>query len=225
MKSVQARMIQGSSATDEITLISHNMDYFPIDRTVLVGASEYFAALLGPNFIEGTETEFILDNTDGETIRAIIEFLQTDCIKFTEANVKKFLEIAIGVRFERLEEHCWQFYVSRLSVCNCVQTFILSDKYSNFDIRQKALNVICKCFAIMPTAEIQKLEYQVLKEILKYDDFRAHEKLVFSRLLEWFQHKKADRKKFMSELLGFIRLEFIPYQVRVDTYIIISIYQ
>lgn len=115
----------------------------PIHRVVLTAASKYFLALLGPNFEEGSKTEFVLDDTDGETFKAIVDFCYTGRINLTEENVTKYLAIASSVQFDLLEEKCWQFYAANLIVANSVSTLIVAEKYSNADLRRKAFDLIC----------------------------------------------------------------------------------
>lgn len=57
--------------------------------------------------------------------------------------------------------------------------------------------------------------HELLGEILKCDDIKAPEVLVFHRLMEWFQNNKKERKRYMSQLLELIRLEYITPEVRI----------
>lgn len=185
---------------------------------VLAASSKYFTAALGPNFKEANKSEFVLDDTDGETVKAIVDFCYTGHINLTEENVEKFLTIASSIQIDLLEEKCCQFYNDKLGVNNCVNTLIVADKYSAPNLRQTAIDMVCKSFEEIPSADIQRLDHRLLKEILKCDKIQANEELVYQRLLEWFHCEDGEHVQQMPELLKLIRLKHIPLQVRIDTH-------
>lgn len=186
---------------------------FLIHRVILTASSKYFTAALGPNFQEGSKSEFVLDGTDGETVKAIVDFCYTGHIDLTEENVLKFLAIASSVHLDLLEEKCCRLYDDKLGVTNCIGTLVVADRYSKVGLRQRALDVVCEFFEMVRTEDIQKLDNRLLQEILKSDKIHATEELVFKRLMEWLDCEGDERKQYMAELLKHIRLEYIPTQV------------
>lgn len=186
-----------------------------IHRAVLTASSKYFAAALGPNFREGSKSEFNLDGIDRAMVKSIVDFCYTGRIDLLEGNVEQFLAIASSREFDLLEEKCWIFYVEKLSITNCINTLMIADKYSNVSLRQKAFDVVCESFETVPEADIQQLEHRLLLEILECDKIQATEECVLQRVLKWFQIDMSEREQHMSELLKLIRLEYIPLQVRV----------
>lgn len=184
-----------------------------IHRSILTAVSKYFRAALGPHFQEGDETESTLEDTDGQTVKAIVDFCYTGRIELTEGNVTKFQAIASSIEFDLLEEKCSQFYAAKLSVDNSVDTLIIADKYSDVGLRQRALDLICESFETVPMQDIQRLGHELMQELLKCDKIQAPEELVFKRLFEWFKKNEEERKKHMPEMLKLIRLEYVPSQV------------
>lgn len=183
----------------------------------MTASSNYFTAALGPNFQEGSQNEFVLDDTDGETVKAIVVFCYTGHINLTEENVGNFLAIASSVELGLLEKKCVQFYNDKLSVTNAIATSMIADKYSAAELRQRAFGLICDSFEMVPTTDIQQLDYRLLCELLKRNELKATEALVFERLVEWFQSNEAEHKPHMPALLKLIRLEHIPPQVGLFT--------
>lgn len=186
----------------------------PIHRNILTASSKYFLASLGPNFQEGSKSEFILDDTDGETVKAIVDFCYTGRIDLTEENVEDFMAIASSVEIDLLEEKCCRFYAHKLNVTNSTNTLMVADKYNIADLRQRAFDFIFGSFEKVPTADIQRLDFRLLHEILKCDKIDATEELVFKRLLEWSQDEPTEREKHMPDLLKQVRLEHISSEVR-----------
>lgn len=180
----------------------------PIHRHILIAASKYFEALLGPSFYEGDHDEFTLYGVDGATLKMIVDFCYTGHISLTDENVGKILAIASSVQLDLLEAKCQQFYNNQLSVSNCVQKFS-----SSIDLHPRALDVICESFNILDTRDIQILAPQSLEDVLRCDQIEAPEELIFTRLMQWYQKAKAERKPHMPQLLKFIRLELISTKV------------
>lgn len=185
----------------------------PIHRVILTAASKYFAAALASNSQEDNESEIILQNTDGRTVKAIVDFCYTGHINLTEKNVEEFMKIASNVELDLLVEKCCRFYRDKLSPSNSISTLMIADKYNILELRRNAFDVICDSFETLPLTDIQSLDHRVLLEILKCDKIQASEELMFKRLLEWFHNKESERKQRMPQLLESIRLEYIPSQV------------
>lgn len=93
---------------------------------MLAAASKYFSVSLGPQ--EGRINEFVLDGTDGETVKAIVDYCYTGQVDLTEENVGKLLAIASSVELDCLQADCFQVYAAKLSVTNCVEAFMAADK-------------------------------------------------------------------------------------------------
>lgn len=185
---------------------------FPIHRVILTAASKYFAASLGPNFQGSQQEEFIFDETDFETLQAIVGYCYTGHIHLTEENVRTCLTIASSVQFDLLEETCCSFYARILNGTNCVDALIFADKFSYLELRDAALDWISENFEYVPATDIQKLDHPFLEKILKCDRIISSEELVFIRLLEWAEIE--ERKKYMPDFLKMIRLEHVSFEVR-----------
>lgn len=188
----------------------------PIHRVILTAVSKYFAASLGPNFVEGKHDEFTVEGVDGETLRVIIEFCYIGHINLTEENVKTFLIIASSVELDLLEEKCRAFYNEKLSARNAVEAFMIADKYSYADLRQRALNLICDKFRKVPMVEIQKLDHRQMRDLLKSENINSLEELIFDRVLDWWRNDMKNREAHLPRLLQLIQLKNIDFEVNIS---------
>lgn len=203
------------------TVLFYSYKYrFPVHTILLAVASKYFTVQLGPDFKDGGKSEFELEGFDGDTIKATVDYCYTGRINLTEDNVGTFLAIASRFQFDLLEAECCRFYEGNLSPTNCVDAFIVADKYSYANLRQQAVDLICRRFTIVPTEEIQRLGHRLLQEVLKSDKIQSTEELVVQRLMEWFHSSEVDRKPHMADLLNLIRLDLITSQVRFASHFI-----
>lgn len=176
-------------------------------------ASKYFGGLLGPNFQEAKPKEFVLDDSDGNTIKIVVNFCYTGKISLTEDNVEKCLAIASSAEIDLLENKCRQFFATKLGVTNSVNFLIIADKYRFADLRKQAFDLICDKFATVPASSTQKLSRQLLQEMLQCEKIQRYEDLPIKRLLEWFHSDEGERGVHMTELLKFIRLEQLTPEV------------
>lgn len=198
--------------------ISDSFNRFPIHHVILIAASKYFAASLGPNFQEANHNEFILDDTDGETVKMIVDFCYTGRINLTAENVGNMLAIASSVQLDFLEEKCRQFYDDHLNVNNSLATLLIADKYSYSALRKRALEFVCEAFETIPSTEIQNFHHSLVGELLKQSNINATEEVIFNRLLEWFNKSEIDRTEHMPDLLKLIRLKhFSPWVKSIST--------
>lgn len=126
----------------------------------MTAASKYFAASLGPNFQEGHYREFVSDDADFETLKAIVDYCYTGHIRLTEENVKTYLTIASSVELDLLEETCCSFYAEILTEANCVDAFVFADQFNFVKLRDAAMDSISEKLEFVPTTEIQKLDHR-----------------------------------------------------------------
>lgn len=67
--------------------------------------------------------------------------------------------------------------------------------------------------------EFYQLSADQLADLLKSDDLNVtSEQDVFHALMAWVQHEPASREKYVSDLLGLIRLPLLQPAVSLHTY-------
>lgn len=177
-----------------------------IHRVVLAAASDYFTA--APIFDGNNYSEFTLDAidaVDGQMIRMIVDFCYSGYIELTEDNVGTLIAVASYYQFDLLAEKCWQYRNDTLVVSNAVDVFLIADKYSNPDLREKAFALVCK----NPPSNFRKLDQRQLGDVLKSDLLEAKEDNLFTMLMDWYECDKEEGGKYMPTLLQHIRLEHI----------------
>lgn len=184
-----------------------------IHAFVLAASSKHFTARLEPHFQDSKKDEFLLKGTDGETVKAIVDFCYSGCINLTEQNVSKFMAIASSVDIDLLEEKCRRFYSDNLGVTNCIEALMVAN---SDELRQRALDIVCGNFGLLPASKINKLNGPLLHEILMSNKMHLAEDSVFQRLVEWFQCNEDERSQYMPELLKLIRLERAKPEVSFD---------
>lgn len=181
----------------------------------MMSSSSYFRALLGPNFEEGEDEEVTISNTDGPTLKNIINFCYTGNIKITNENIEQIIEAASYMNFDRIELKCQQFWIDTLATSNCVQIFSAADKYSFKNLRKISFDFICEHFEKVSDIELKKIGLSFFAELLKCDQIHAREEFIFHRMAEWVGYHETTRSKHVPELMKTIRLEKITQPVRL----------
>lgn len=181
----------------------------------MMSASNYFRALLGPNFKEGDDEEVTLSNTDGPTLRKIIDFCYTGKIKITNENIEQIIDRASYMEIVRIERKCEQFWIDTLATSNCVEIFLAADKYSFKDLRKISFDFICEHFEAVADIELKKIGVSFFSELLECDQICAREEFIFHRLAEWVGYQETARSKHVPELMKTVRLEKITQPVRL----------
>lgn len=184
----------------------------------MISSSEYFRALLGPNFKEGQEEKLTISDVDGPTLKAIINFCYSGKIQITEENIMQIVAAASHMAFDRIEQKCEQLWNESLATSNCLQIFSAADKYSFADLRKKSFDFICEHFEALDAGELQKINATFVSELLKCDQIHAREEFIFQRLAEWASYHETTRFKHVPDLLKSIRLEKISQPVSFEIF-------
>lgn len=198
--------------------ILENLFSFPVHRKLVARSSEFFKALLGPNFKEGAEDKITLKSVDGPTLKKIIHYIYIGQIELNKDNIENVLAAASGMEIVSLEEKCAEHLKESLTGENCLQTLILADKYNLLQLKANAFDLVCAKFENIPMADMMNVDSNILNDILKCDQIQAAETQIFNCVVEWVQQDETERAKFAPELLKLIRLEHMPTEVKLTIF-------
>lgn len=186
-----------------------------VHRLVMMSASKYFQALLGPHFKESQEEEVYIADIDGTTLKLIIDFCYTGQLQITDDNIAQIISAATAMELVVIEEKCQQFWTKILAASNCVGIFSVADRYSFLELRQRSRDMICEYFEEVSTSEVQTLTFSCFSELLKCDHLHAmwQEEFIFQRMTQWIDYDEINRSDFAPELFQLIRLEILAKPV------------
>lgn len=154
-----------------------------------------------------------MENIDGPTLKAIIQFIYIGHIDLNESNIASILAAAVDVELVPLQQECCEYLQKKLSVESCAKTLTLAVKYSFGQLITNALTLMAANFEKIPPAEIVQLDGNIFGDILKQDRIQTPETNIFDCLVKWLRTNQTDRAKFMPDLLKAIRLEHMPGEV------------
>lgn len=180
---------------------------------MIAQSSQYFEALLGPNFREGAQNEIVLQDIDGPTLRKIIEYIYCEHIALDVGNVEAILAAASSMELVSLEEKCAEYLATTLTPWNWFHVLTLADLYNCRGLKAKAMQFVSVNFQFIAKADIMQLDANDWIDLLRSDDIEATEAQIFSYLVDWHNQNIKQRAKHMPELLKLIRLSCLPGSV------------
>lgn len=182
----------------------------------MMAFSKFFSALLGPNFAEGSQDKVTLDDIDGVTLQAIVNYCYNRCIVVNEANVDRIIAAASAMAFPDIEEIVGQYWSTKLNVENCLEILAKSDTYSLQTLRKKALIYCAMEFDRLPSPDKLQIDGRVLQKLLKCEEFCVSEEKIFTFVVTWVEQNEKDRARFVQEILKMIRLKHITSRVNLS---------
>lgn len=178
----------------------------------MVSSSDYFHALLGPNFEEGTENEVLIGDINGQTLKSIIDFCYSGEIDIQANNVESILAAASKMAMLDIEKMCKQYLQRELSTETMVDAFMLADKYSLVELRHVSFFKLCRELDLATDSQFKKLTAPQLSKLLQSDYVAASEDDICRKVIGWIDHEES-RSNNAPDILKFIRLEHISVQV------------
>lgn len=86
--------------------------------------------------------------------------------------------------FVHIERGCEEFWCDNLAASNCVEIFVLADKFGFIELRRKSLAYICVLFKFVPEDDLKCLQFSNFPELLKCNEIHASEDSIFQRLVK-----------------------------------------
>lgn len=189
----------------------------PANRIVLSAASEYFSTLFTVNMLEKTQKKITMNEVDGETLQALINYCYSGQIKITAENVLKILSVASMFIFDKIKNECQKHLTEQLAVNpgSCLDVLQIAEKYSFDDLYAKSFEMIGKHFRnVVQKAAFSELPYPLFERILQSDKrIFAKEEEIFEAAMKWVNYDVDNRKEFTPEILKSIRLVHIDMEV------------
>jgi hypothetical protein len=126
----------------------------------------------------------------------------------TPDNAADLLKAASFMQIDCLQKRCEKSLVESLTTDNCVQLRQLAKQHNCGDLQDKAWEMMMANFSAVANLEVfQSLDVNELVEILADDDLNeTNESLVCEGAMKWIQADVAQRRHFLGNVLGCLRL-------------------
>lgn len=154
-----------SSRFCDITLFVNNR-IIKAHRNVLASNSPYFDSILKCHRI--VREQIVINCADVNSFNKILNYFYTGEITIDYSNVEELLKLADHFIVNKIIEHCIEFLGSKLSMENCLFTFLLTNRFKLKHLNSLVENWIAgNLEQVCNGAEILKLKPHELQEIFK----------------------------------------------------------
>ena len=190
------------------------------NRMILSCYSNFFETMFLSNFKERYEDPITMkesDHLDGNSIKALIEYMYSRRIEISSENVMLLLASADFLQMDEVKKFCFEFLENALSVNTCLQIVKTSTTYGSDSTLKLAFQFISDNFDKLVQEENYKnLEKDELDFFIgKLDRSKVQETLLFKAILKWIQHKD-DRKHEFPKLFRTVKISKLPSEFVAD---------
>lgn len=192
-----------------------------VHKCVLATASKYFDAMFSGHFKESSESEILLnDIPNDETLEMVLLAVYGGALRLDESNVLGILRISNLLQFNRIENECWEFILSRMEdeFDNSQEVLALADQLGQIYVYEQALHRVAYNFRhIRLQPQFQELDANLLFKLLSSDELRVNsEEDVVAALLDWINCDKEMRMRYLTSLIQAIRIPLLTKEVRIN---------
>lgn len=185
-------------------------------RVVLTAGSPYFRACFTSHgvFVESNDNNKILILDHISEVDAIINYIYTGKIDIIDTNYLSLLDSANQLELPKLVNLCGDFLLSRLDIDNCISIHYLAETYACVALASYAEQFIYRNFEhIISTDEFLNLAIERVLGYIGSDELSvSKEENVFDAIVRWINHDVNNRKQYVDNLIGKVRLELVSPQ-------------
>lgn len=187
-------------------------------KVVLSAATPYFNAMFTNSMLESSLDEVTLQEVDPSAVDELVNFIYGENLVVRVGNVHNLLSAASLLQITCVKDACVNFLMKKLHPENCLTVRNLADTFSCGELLDAANSFLEKNFVdVAQCDEFLQLNIKNLVEIIKKDDLNIRsEEQIFEAVLSWVKTKCDERKEFLPELLGNVRLPLLSPQYLSD---------
>lgn len=161
----------------DFTLVSSDGKEFPTHRFILAARCDFFHAMLSHNFKEGTTGRCEIDDMDGETLEAVLEYMYCNEVVSFKRIADKLLAAADKYRLVGLMKICENYLITTVNGESAARLMILADMHSTTALKNTVVKYIKQNYDNF-------VEFGGLREVTKYKKDLVQELLAKAGFVE-----------------------------------------
>ncbi|XP_022703630.1 kelch-like protein diablo isoform X3 [Varroa jacobsoni] len=188
-------------------------------RIVLSACSPYFHAMFTGELAESRQTEVTIRDIDEFAMELIVDFAYTSRIVVQESNVQMLLPAACLLQMTEIQEVCCEFLKRQLDPSNCLGIRAFADTHACRELLRIADKFTQHNFQeVMESEEFLLLPVNQLMDIISSDELNVRsEEHVFTAVMSWVKHNVTERRQYLGQILGHVRLPLLSPKYLVGT--------
>jgi len=180
-------------------------------RVVLSASSPYFEAMFSAGLVEEQKDSIQIHCIPSNTLQEIVDFIYTGQLSVTQENVQDLIVAADMLELKEVVLGCTKFLKRELHVSNAFGIYRFAKDHNCSELADLAKSLIDLNFPrMMSQEEFCELPKETLYEFLASEQLRVDsEYQVLQGVMRWINYDLPTRKRYVFELLSYIRLPLI----------------
>ncbi|XP_014662672.1 PREDICTED: kelch-like protein 8 [Priapulus caudatus] len=181
-------------------------------RVVLACCSRYFHVMFTSEMSERHSDLIPIKDIDESAMEALVEFAYTGRIALGVDSVQSVFYAASVLQLEVVCCACARFMIANLHASNCLGIRAFAEQHNHAALIAAADAFACEHFVdVALSEEFLNMSAMHLVHIIRSDDLNSPSEIeVYEAVMRWMGHDPSVRKKFLSIVLGRVRLPLLP---------------
>ena len=178
------------------------------NRLVLSCYSRYFEGMFKSKMKERYESVIEIQAVDGQTTKALIDFIYIGFITINNENVMLLLSGADYFQMQEVKQFCFEFLRSHVTSDNALNILKAATMYKNDPLKDEVEQYIGDNFEdVARTEDFKDLSKQSLTaRISSLDSNTVNVALIYQAIMSWTRHDEETRKLEFPELFKLLDL-------------------
>uniref|UniRef100_A0A1I7UBJ1 BTB domain-containing protein n=2 Tax=Caenorhabditis tropicalis TaxID=1561998 RepID=A0A1I7UBJ1_9PELO len=187
-------------------------------RYILAAASPYFKAMFTNRMVEMKKVKITLEELPLESMQIIVNYIYTDKISITVANVHELIFTATILQMDVIIGACQEFLTTKITSHNCLALHQFAETYNCSTLKSSTDDFAAEQFGcIRRSTDFRNISFQHLKRLLNRSDLNVtEEQEVFESIVYWVETEPDERVHHFPDLFETIRLHLIEWDYLCD---------
>jgi len=211
-----------------------SVDSQPIlaNKNVVAAATPYFHAMFTSGLIESEERQYrgedrkkcrqklVLQGLEHHTLEVLVEFMYTGEMNLQQSNVQEILVSADMIQLKEVVDICSDFLKSELHESNVIGIWRFAESHNLATLVEISLSFIYNnFFSVCGEEEFLESNKGLVCELISSEYLRVDsEYQVFCAAMAWVNHDITNRRRFIFDVLKFIRLPLVASKL-LESYV------
>lgn len=189
---------------------------FNVHKAILASKTPYFDAMFSGAFRENTADQIFINEIEPDILELLLRFIYSGSIEIQDLiSAKKLFEGAHFLQIQDVIDYSFQFISDSLNPENCLNLWILIQKYFSRERADHFKRIAVKMFPkIALTEEFLNLENRIFIEYIASVesgyDFEEEKVRAFFR---WFECDQENRREALLQFVRIVNFDFAQEQV------------